>query len=710
MSEFEIPLWKRELLNRKQAKLNIVKTNSESSNILNTTNPGNNDRRRIYHQNEQEKSTQSQNNQRLDDDKIYIGYVNGSVIAENASDKSATSVKPSDDSSRLDKPFCGVVNEHINPSTAKKMWQRQQKNVANDNVGTNIPKAYKSPYAKNHWNRSSLKREQNSITNGKISKPYGSSIKKDAKKPATSHYTVDENDDTVEHIQSVKILLGLFGGKAKPSLHHKISDNSLASGRFKKFETVLDKRPALYKHHSEPNLIQQHHTPLNYKRCPPSPLRSPVSLTKSPPSTLMSPVSPLKSPLSPTKSPPSPLKSPGGDTDVASSFHHVSHGIHEKMTQLRRASQTSMEEEKGCLEFNKKSGHQSGVQTLGSELQIDHNKEKVQSSVAINNSSEQKTPVVDQSSDHQQKDGVKEIFAYDKPTPVDLSKTVGDNHNDVCNYHKDIVETGQRTETIYDGINEHSFDEKQQMRASRSTATSELTYINKEQSIGKYEEKQNGYAKENEQSKSGLHSNEPLSHCLTEISQDKQVSKVIKPVQTEEKAIETKSKKPRRRGLNVVDPLAVLQLTKDPILLKEKTNTADLGVINKLSSGKTLIIKNEPDRKAQVAKINRAWDLQNAQNASKGDVAGQKKPLPSGNTQNNVPVTSIYDIPVSNVDNVAMMTSSHTGNFLIEHETYGEFIPVSSIDDVDVGPIPEVVFDHAPVKLKSCFKHNRKVT
>ena len=257
----------------------------------------------------------------------------------------------------------------------------------------------------------------------------------------------------------------------------------------------------------------------------------------------------------------------------------------------------------------------------------------------------------------------------------------------------------------------------------------------------KYPNKQNACAVNGDQLGGGLGDQLVSTENSKGIMEDQQENKnVIKTEESIQEAPSKVEKKPRKSLLNVVDPLEVLQLTKDPILSKGKPISSDLGLIKAAQSGRkptVEIIKSQPDNKNKIAQINRAWDLNHVQPAHEPRSQVNAPTMPSNSSpqtpsdvprQNrNIPVTSIDEIPVSSIDEVAVNgAKSSEGNvppLLVgnatfytgsqstessnhENEAEGEFIPVSSIDDDDDPSSlipPEIVFEKNPEKVRSCF-------
>ena len=761
----------------------------------------------------------------------HVNDKEANIIMHDSSDKNRLTSLPVEQ---------GVECEHIRPRDVKKMWQTQAtkderlpkshdvkkltkenprspypsnkgpSNQLNSQVSSNpgsVPKAYKSPYAKTPWGRpASVSSEKSIQKNTESSEVKKNDQKLHAIKSSLSNGSVpkdgkhEKGDDGVEHIQSVKSLLGLFGGKARPSFNRKVSDNVVLGNKAEKdkeyhnsdHKASSQKRPGLFKHHSEPNLLFNSDNQAGYF-VPASPNKSPTS--------------PRKFPKNPRESPSSPKKSPVAEVAVGDAIlpsHHVSHGIQERLTRLRTASNSNIEEMDGFLEWQNdmSSNSETVLVPKNNELQqkdiplhilpnhnqpivprqsiqadntvhengfkLDDNKfSTVKTSVSNKNEEnlstnganttqkqeiEQKDPFpeepsrLDNISQNQQSsfNNVRETMvqnSYEKPRLSSALNTnnrlsgLATNAPSATVFHGSSARKDTQS-TIEEVKNKlHSQNSSQQSTdkflpefyheiTTKNETRSNLTDTNEHKSRNKYENKQSNYAVETSQSGSSVHNDVMPTECLTEIKQNKQD---LKPV-IKNQEIEAKSdKKPRRRGLNIVDPSAVLQLTKDPILLKEQPPAAELGVFKESPTGKVQIIKHEPDRKNQIAQINRAWDLDNNRQTSKqnnGDMPASSIHV-SPKKSNNVPVTSIDEIPVSvigdfNSNKSKSNTSSdgpnagsaafyngNIGTVLTENE--GEFIPVSSIDDeVDLGPPPEIVFDKMPGNLKSCFLQNGK--
>jgi hypothetical protein len=740
----------------------------------------------------------------------------------------------------------GVECEHIRPRDVKKMWQVQVKkdettpkshptkkltkensrsphstgkvipNQLNTQIGPNpasVPKAYKSPYAKTPWGRTPSVTDEKSVqTNTASHDVKNSDLKLHVVKPSsriggkTGDDPSENGDDGVEHIQSVKSLLGLFGGKARPNVNRKVSDNVVLGNKdHHTSDASSQNRPGLFKHHSEPNLHFNGDNKGGYF-VPASPTRSLESPRKYPSSPRKSPTSPKKSPLSPQKSPSSPKKSPMGEVAVEDDVlpsHHVSHGIQERMSRLRTASHSNIEETDGFVEW------QNEINSKPEKVLATKTNESPQKDFPVNTIHNNNQPQIPQPSTqgdtpvHQngftfgndksfsgtisfgnmtredlftsgtnttQKHHIQRGSYPEKPPR--LAHTEHNQQNSFNNVKETIVQNNEKSRlssaldtnnrlsspatsvpsaviyhggrtnkntqnTIKDKKNElHDQNPPQKSSdkfppefghrvTTKTESGSNLTGTNEHKSKNKYESTQSNYIVEVNQSESGVHNDVMSTECLTEIKQNKQDSKAV--IKNQE--IEVKSDaKPRRKGLNVVDPLAVLQLTKDPILLKEKPAADELGVLKESPTGKVQIIKHEPDRKNQIAQVNRAWDLDNHKQTSQqnnGDMPASSLHVSHGKP--NVPVTSIDDeIPVSVIDDFASNKSksnTNSGGVNVGNATFyngtlsasgnvetpstesgGEFIPVSSIDDeVDLGPPPEIVFDKMPGDLKSCF-------
>ena len=757
---------------------------------------------------------------------------------------------------RLNSPTVeqGVESEHISPRDVKKMWQRQatkdetlpkahvakklsstkensksqhssNKEIPNrlsTQVGSNppsVPKAYKSPYAKNQWHRPASVTDEKSVQNSTVSQGVKKSDEKHHAAKSSLHNGGMGNDDErkkegdgVEHIQSVKSLLGLFGGKTKPNFNRKVSDNILLGNKTEKgrdyrtseIRTMSGKRPGLYKHHSEPNLFFKVEDGLANDV-------------------------PKKSPTSPIKSSISPRKSPTAES------HHVSRGIKERMTRLRRASHSNMEEMDGFIEYQnrlncdsetahvvknnepqhgqlnqRQSPRKKDAPEKISVSLIENNKQPTipkqgtqvntivheqdfrpdsykHSNVKVSASNQNQNGLFNSVTNATQKDTAPEIHSkLDSSVPaigkISVSKQNKDYlHNNVKKTMAQSDDEKPRLSTTLNNANNrlsspasnppNSFENRGNIIINNTAnSTSEtknelhdqslseqssdkflpafglantkkmaagrhLTDTNEHKSKNKYQSKQNNYVVETNQSDPGSDNGVVSTECLTEINQNKQdLKQVIKNKETVEEIKVKPEKKPRRKGLNVVDPLAVLQLTKDPILVKEKPPEAELGILKESPTGKVKIIKHEPDKKNQIAQINRAWDLDNSKPTLKQNDLGHKS-MPASSihtsppTPNNVPVTSIDEIPVSVIDDSTSdklnksksnlnssgvevgNTTSYNGEAdIASPESDEEFIPVSSIDDeVDLGRPPEIVFDKMPGNLKSCFGQNAKV-
>ena len=723
----------------------------------------------------------------------------------------------------------GVECEHISLRDVKKMWQTQatkderltkshdaKKLTKENSRGSypssksppdqlnsqvssrpgSVPKAYKSPYAKAPWGRSA------SVSSGRsIQKNPESS--EDKKYDQKMHATVakddehEKGDDGVEHIQSVKSLLGLFGGKARPSFNRKVSDNVVLGNKAEKdkeyhnsdIKALSQKRPGLFKHHSEPNLLFNSDNPAGYF-VPASPNKSPTSPRKFPTSPRKSPSSPRKSPSSPKTSPLSPKKSPVAEVAVGDAIlpsHHVSHGIQERLTRLQTASHSSIEEMDGFVEWQNDlnshtetvlvpQNHEPQQNDIPVHILPNHNQPTVPTqSMQADKFSTVKTSVSNENQENQSNTGAnttqkleiqqKDSFSEEPSRLDNISQNQQNSFNNVREtmvqnekpglssalntnnrlsgpatiatklpsatvFHGGLARknTQNAIEEVKNNLTQQPTDkflpEFDHKITKRIETGSNLTDANEHKSRNKYENKQSDYAVETSQSGSAVHNDVMSTEFLTEIKQDKQD---VKPVIKNQEIEANSSNKPRRKGLNIVDPLAVLQLTKDPILLKEQPPAAELGVFKESPIGKVQIIKHEPDRKDQIAQINRAWDLDNNRQTSKqnnGDMPASSIYV-SPTKSSNVPVTSIDEIPVSvigdfnsnksnsntNTDGTnAGSTAFYNGSMgtgLTENE--GEFIPVSSIDDeVDLGPPPEIVFDKMPGNIKSCFLQNGK--
>ena len=768
-----------------------------------------------------------------------VPHVNESnIIVHDSSDKNRLKSLPVEQ---------GVECEHIRPRDVKKMWQIQvtkdetvpkshdakkltkensrssnpsskgPSNKLNSQVSSNpgsVPKAYKSPYAKAPWGRpASVSSEKSIQKNTESNEIKIIDQKSHENKPSLSigreakDGEHEKGDDGVEHIQSVKSLLGLFGGKARPNFNRKVSDNVVLGNKAEKdreyhnsdIKASSQKRPGLFKHHSEPNLLFNSDNHAGYF-VPASPNKSPSTPRKFPTNPRKSPSSSKKSPLSPKKSPVAEVA--GGDAILPS--HHVSHGIQERLTRLRTASHSNIEEMDGFVEWQNDLNSTSETVLIpqNSELQqkdipvhmlpkhnqptvprqsiqddktihengfkLDDNKfstlktlpgNKTEESISNSEANIAQKQEIQQKDSFPEKPRLDNISQNQQNSFNNVRETIVQNNNEKprlsnalnTNNRLSGAATNAPSATVFHGgsamkntqnsIKEvenklHDQNSSQQSTdkflpefdhkiTTKTETGSNLTDTNEHKSRNKYENKQSNYAVETSQSGSSVHNNAMSTECLTEIKQDKQD---LKPV-IKNQEIEAKSdKKPRRKGLNIVDPLAVLQLTKDPILLKEQPPAAELGVFKESPTGKVQIIKHEPDRKNQIAQINRAWDLDNNKQTLKqnyGDMPPSSIHV-SPTKSNNVPVTSIDEIPVSMIGDFnsnksksntnsdgpnAGNTTFYNGNIgtgLTENE--GEFIPVSSIDDeVDLGPPPEIVFDKMPGNLKSCFLQDGKV-
>ncbi|XP_028394589.1 uncharacterized protein LOC114518800 [Dendronephthya gigantea] len=720
----------------------------------------------------------------------------------------------------------GVETKHISPRDVKKMWQLQTtkdeilpkspvskspvskspsptkeipktlspslQNAPHQittNVGSNptpVPKAYKSPYAKKQWQRSASKGDEKSVKkNFILSKENETKLhaqKSSSGKSGMANNNIDK-DDEVEHIQSVKSLLGLFGGQAKPKVNRKVSENSVKTEGEKVCHTTEIKKPGLFKHHSEPNLYFD--------------------------KKVVNDIS-----TSPRKSPTSPKKSPTVDVevdDVALPSHHVSQGIQERMTRLRRASHSNMEDMDGFIEYENRLNN--GVESVhlvqnhdeSQHVQINQKQnpqlnDKVAENISkshMKNNEEQdnilkkdsKTKNTSDSMDKtlvhnrnhrnvarimvtQKRNTENKIIAPEnrqvsKQNQDNLSNSVTntairndneklglsesvnshnqmpDNRSSTNEINRSTVNNAVKSKEVKSDPNDQSFDKPVSVLGTGITkkvaTVPDLADANEHKSNNKYQNKQSNYVVENSESDSSLHNNVLSTDRSTGIKQNKQEEKLV--IKNKETVKEVEEKKPRRKGLNVVDPLAVLQLTKDPILLKEQPVAADLGLIKELPSGKKPkvdIIKHEPDKKAKIAQINRAWDLDNNPKTPKHNGVVHRN-MPASSLQvspTNVPVTTIDEIPVSVIDDLATnkptaavqansdVTSSrgvNIGNATFyngalvagsESEVGGdedEFIPISSIDaEVDLGPPPEIVFDSVPGNLKSSFARHGK--
>ena len=684
---------------------------------------------------------------------------------------------------------CAVDCEHIRPQDVKKMWQRQatkeetspkshpvgcHKNQSvvthstkeispnqppsNDNLShpkdtqvnskpTSVPKAYKSPYAKRQWNRQASTSDKKPVKN--IAKPHleENEVKLHTVKPPLSNgnqvnESAHENVED-EHIQSVKSLLGLFGGKAKPTMGRKVSDNVLLSNKSAKqphgksypseSKILASKKPGLFKHHSEPNLY--------------FPAENNVITDISP------------------RAKKSPTSEEAVEEIVPS--HHVSQGIQDRLTRLRRASHSNMEEMDGFMEY------QNGIKTEpdAEHVKKSHQSEKVHqkhSNIVIEKTSpnkldSSKLATVQYSIANHSQEFVKNTVTQNdnekpglsgnvnnKPTsPVsDASKKIENHQNVVNSMQNENKEISRNEAENEQSFSTQSFDkivpEFEPEVINKSTISADMTDTKGHVSENKYQDKQSKCPVENNQSDGSLYNQAVSTKYSTGINQSQHEAKpVIKNEENIKNNDEKPVKKPRRKGLNVVDPLAVLQLTKDPILLKEKPSAAELGLKESGSKPKDIIIKHEPDKKAKIAQINRAWDLDNVQPVSKQNNVGPKT-MPANSIQSspestcNIPESSVDEIPVSVIDDVIANKSSpneqpkpglNSSGLKIGNATFydsllsaglkaetgladgdEEFIPVSSIDDeVDLGPPPKVVFDKMPEKLKSCFARNGQV-
>ena len=927
MSGLDIPLWKQELLKRKQAKLsheklistqksnesssktrvsNAIKSNSSALNHHLTdsekgkTNVSDKNNRDIVHNSKKgssynrqiilpgsvdtRESPQSSGNvksmissvdtgpsrlERFEDKPSRnIGIHNKNYGASGSysmhgmpqhtrvhhkNDEKSNKITDNNKTDRLSNPAVGqgVEREHISPRDVKKMWQLQAtkdetlpkshvtKNPAltkrdphpsnneiptqiNTQVGSNptsVPKAYKSPYAKGHWRRPASVSDEKSVkTNTTSQAVQRNDVKSHTVKLPLSNGTANDNEhetggDGVEHIQSVKSLLGLFGGRARPNINRKVSDNVLVSNksgkdyRTSEIKTSSSKKPGLFKHHSEPNLF--------------FPADNEVVRDM----------------------PTSPKKSPTAEVvveDAALPSHQVSQGIKERMTRLRRASHSNMEDMEGFVEYQnglnsdsetihvtknnesqqnqlnrKQSPQEKDIPEKISVSRTENNKQSTipkQSNVLENGSrlDSNKHNVVRTPVDNQNREGPfigNSVTNSTQKQNTRKKDSIHDNYSRLDNSKQDAVKTSvgkQNRQDLYNNVKKtavQSDNEKPRLSCSvnsnnrltspvnhapnsignhDNTAQNSITEIknelhdqnsseqlsdkllpvfesgspkkpatgidltdtNEHKSKHKYQSKQNNYAVEIDQSGSGLHNDVVSTKCLTEI---KQIKQEAQPVIKNKETVEEKSNtKPRRKGLNVVDPLAVLQLTKDPILLKEKPAEAELGIFKQSPTGKVEIIKHEPDKKNQIAQINRAWDLDNSKPILKQNNVGHKN-MPASTVQgspmtpHSVPVTSIDEIPVSVIDDftsnklnaaVQPKPNVHSDGVKIGNTTFydgtlslvngnvetappesgEEFIPVSSIDsEADLGPPPEIIFDKMPKNLKSSFTQNGKV-
>lgn len=701
----------------------------------------------------------------------------------------------------------GVERKHISPRDVKKMWQLQTtKEIPKTpspshpdipcqittKAGSNpspVPKAYKSPYAKNQWRRPASVGDQKSIKKDSIPSK-GSETESHAQKSSSSKSGAandnTDKDNEVEHIQSVKSLLGLFGGQAKPNVNRKVSDNSMRTEGSKNYHTSEIKKPGLFKHNSEPNLY------FNKK--------------------VVNDIS-----TSPRKSPSSPKKSPTADVDALPS-HHVSQGIQERMTRLRRASHSNMEDMDGFIEYQNRLN--DDMETLGSvqnhesqHAQINQRQnpqlnDRVTENISMSHmkineegnnipkkglkpknagestekalvhshngrnvanilvtqkqSTENKSIACEKglSNRHISKQNQADLFNSVTNTAIQndgeklrLSESVN-NHSQISGLGHDAC--NDTTENHHSTVNNSQHKNKEMNSDSLNQPFDKLLSvfgpgITKKIATGldladanehKYQNKQSNYVVENSESDSSLRNNVLSTDRSTGIRQNKQEEKQV--IKNKETVKELEEKKPRRKGLNVVDPLAVLQLTKDPILLKEQPVAAELGLFKEFPSGnkpKVDIIKHEPDKKTKIAQINRAWDLDSNQLTPKQNgVVHNNMPASSlqvSPTAHNVPVTSIDEIPVSVIDDFATNKATaaaqpksniiggreiNIGNATFYNgallagsggelgEDEEEFIPISSIDaKVDLGPPPEIVFDTIPGNLKSSFAQHGKV-
>ena len=621
--------------------------------------------------------------------------------------------------------------------------------VSSNPTPASVPKAYKSPYAKKQWNRPASVSDEKSVKSHEVpssAKKQASPARVSLSNGGVTEDTKRENgEDGVEHIQSVKSLLGLFGGKAKPGINRKVSDTAVfgnKSTRETDFHTLeskshASKRPGLFKHHSEPNLF--------------FPVDKEI----------------------PKSTPTSPKKSPTAETDkVPLPSHHVSQGIQARMTRLRRASSSSMEEMDGYIEFqNRLNSEQGDVhdpgknESLGTSRLNQKQSPRQKDTVIEKGFSNRKGHGSQQESQRQNAqlklNSPEDHLWVDNNKQSSMGKALSrDNHTSlpVKTSMDDRIEENAKSTTVKneneksrlsgndklsspvnnvntfrshkDSIHDYALKDKKCL-----TIEPDLSDTKEHKSENKYQSKQSNYVVDDSQSHTGLQNHVVTKQCLTEINQNKQETKpVIKNEEGVKEIIEKSHQKPRKRGLNIVDPLAVLELTKDPILLKEKPETAKLGVFKDSSTGKVKIIKHEPDKKDQIAKINRTWDLDDHLSPSKQNNGRQNMPAPGVQIlhvpSKNVPVSSIDEIPVSVIDDFDSNKSTKDGETKVGHaafyngtsssasgeidvelaESDEEFIPVSSIDsEVDLGPPPEIVFDKMPANLKSSFAQTGKV-
>lgn len=666
----------------------------------------------------------------------------------------------------------GVECEHISPQDVKKMWQQQatkdegllkshHKNLGpakhtpnpevskgvNTKVPSNLvstPKAYKSPFAKSLWRRPALVIDKKLAKNNIVMQDT-ENVKPHIINPSSSKYATaicNENEigkDEVEHIQSVKSLLGFFGGKAKPDLNRKVSDNILFGNKTAKgkdncsaeFKSFSSKKPGLFKHHSEPNLL----FPTDKKS---------IHFTSSTPQQ------------SPT------IEISGDDTALPS--HQVSQGIQDRMTRLRRASHSTMEDMDGFSDYEMNRQHQktnipthNGSQTnqkhspkltdisnkwSPNRLESCEQATVLKQNIIGNNSlpknvsrldenillsvntsvGQTNESLYDMKNVSYQSNNIKPSLSHSANTDRQHDSPVsGTPQNVEYQYKNNITNNEINTKLSDQGLSKQGLDLLQPADGPVITNNT-ACMVNKSEhkSINQYQNNQSNYVVQSSQSDSRVHNN-VSTECLTEIKQSKQeeVKTFIKNNEPSKDGVKL-GPKPRRKGLNVVDPLAVLELTKDPILLKETPATEEMGVFKDSPSGKVQIIKHEPDKKNHIAQINRAWDLENYKPTFKQNMPASIVNVPPM-CQKNVPVTTIDKIPVTSIDGLNMAGQQQIGKRIDDSAFYnhgtltngdvgttseseGEFIPVSSVDvEADVGPPPEIVFDTMPGNYKSSF-------
>lgn len=716
----------------------------------------------------------------------------------------------------------GVDNEHIRPKDVKKMWKKQESkeelytdrqnvkgkfpnkpssvnHVEKDGftevnerqatprggtsiknhpqgdpsvVRSSVPKAYKSPFAKQGWSRQSgITNKKSYDKNSMVHIPQSNGLDGTERKPSldekkSSSTVIDQPHEMVndDHIPSVKSLLGLFGGRQASNVSQKPQDDLPVSHGQKTWKQVGHSHPDgarpkasdhslfnLSRHHPEPNLY---------------------SVSNSPQLSGSQNADHLQTDIN---------KVTLANKAVALPSHHVSRGIEERMSRLRRASQSSVEEMENSFVVDESVSSVS--QAEKSRVIKDHPsilgentfepKEEVAEKNLLNKIMRENPLIGKNSFDNHSKQSsyVKKssVEKLDKEEKSALATNVNDEKVinkvvDGVNTSSGSVRENHHREPIKSQENEvktlkQPFDKILSVFGPRAgkKSTLDVNDMKEPKSNDKYLSKQSNHGVEGIQSDTGLGDQVLSTENSKGIMKNQQENKIVIKNEESSKELHSKAvKKPRRSLLNVVDPLDVLQLTKDPILLKEKPASSDLGLMKEPLTGRAPtveIIKSQPDNKAKIAKINRAWDLNKVEPSAPSSQPSQQSMPTNGSTQaapevkpqsTNIPVTPIDLIPVSSIDEVAESDTNSDKNIgadsasvklgnttfyagtltsaSVNHEDVpitskpiGEFIPVSSIDgdgedndDSSLLPPPEIVFEKKPEKIKSSFQSNRR--